>query len=195
MDPNIRQSAFGCEPLIPHISSIVDGTEVPIPTPPTHQQRLLFYSRKKRYAIKYQFHVRLSDGIILGVDGPFPGSSPDINIFKRLGGLETSLLEGEQILGDKGYQGSNKVLHPTKVPRKRRNEVVRDLEPWQKRVNLYIRQRRVRIERTLGRLKRFASLTTPWRHPIDKHQRTMGVLARVTNLHLEDQPLFRVKKW
>jgi hypothetical protein len=115
------------------------------------------------------------------VDGPFPGSSPDINIFKRLGGLETSLLEGEQIIGDKGYQGSNKVLHPTKVPRKRRNEVVRDLEPWQKRVNLGSVSREfsgdsrdLLVSPPLG-----AILLINTREPL-------GVLARVTNLHLED---------
>jgi hypothetical protein len=61
----------------------------------------------------------------------------------------------------------------------------------EKILNLFIRQRRVRIERVLGRLKRNICVVVPWRHPIEKHQTMMRVLCRLTNLHLEDQPLFR----
>jgi hypothetical protein len=67
----------------------VDGSDFSIQTPSTKQLRFAFYGRKKKYVVKYQFHVNLTDGKILELEGPFTGGSSDLSIFRHK--LEKSL--------------------------------------------------------------------------------------------------------
>lgn len=187
-----RLCALNSDPMLPEVCSIVDTSEFPIPTPPTKELRLKFYGRKKRYALKYEYWVRLTDGRILDVRGPFPATVPDVTIYKK--GTEKNCLPNERVLGDKGYVGAFSIIHPYKVPHVSKINPTALLPSWKKRFNKYIRQRRVRVERVISRNKRFRILATLWRHPIEKHSQVVSVISRITNEHLIDQPLFKHKQ-
>ena len=79
----------------------------------------MFYSgKKKRHTIKYevslvelvkqirfqtqnsQVAVRITDGIIVWVAGPCPGSAHDLTMYQTFG-LKEQLIPGELLIGDK----------------------------------------------------------------------------------------------
>ena len=143
--------------------------------------------------MKYQFHVNLLDGKILGLEGPFTGTSPDLSIFRH--SLEKKVKKWKlKVLGDKGYIGSPFIVSPLRQPRRTKLNPNGTRPQWHRIYDLFIRQRRVRVERSIGRFKRFGVATHIWRHPIKKHREVMETVAKIINLHLEDQPLFRSEK-
>jgi len=175
---------------MPDVASMVDCTELGIRTPPTHSDRLRHYGgRKKKYVYKYQAWVRFPDGKILGLHGPFPGAKADITIFRNtlLGYLRLE----ESVLGDKAYQGGPQTLTPIKLPARSAANPEPTLLPWQKRFNLLIRMRRVHVERVFARMKRFQSLVQIWRHPLEKHHLMVTAIAKMINVELSTEPLFK----
>jgi hypothetical protein len=128
---------------------------------------------------------------MLGVEGPFIGKASDIGIFRMK--LENKLKEWkETCLADKAYLGSTVVLSPLRRPRKSASNPEGKRSEWQKAYDFYIRSRRVRVERSIGRIKRFSSVVQTWRHPLSKHQQVVRVICKMVNIHLRHQPLFKV---
>jgi len=98
--------------------------------------------------------------------------------------------KGIRLLGDKGYKGSKIILSPIKNPRKtKKTPQPPSLSFGEKTFNLNVRGRRVKVENVIGRMKRFKCLKTEWRHAIEKHALVTRVVAKLTNIHLIDQPL------
>jgi transposase len=184
-----REGCLAQDLFLPDVGSIVDTSEFPIPTPPTKPYRLRYYGgRKKRYCFKYQFWVSFPHGRILSVWGPFPGATADATIFNAT--IPNLLGPGELVLGDKGYQGCPHTISPIKQPRRTRANPSPVLSPWQWEYNLRLRQRRVHVERTIGRIKRFGIFCSPFRHPLEKHHLVMTVVTKIVNLELQTEPLF-----
>lgn len=129
--------SIGGFPDFPKVGSIVDGSEFSIRTPSTKKLRLEFYGRKKKYTVKYQFHVNLTDGKILELEGPFSGTSPDISIFRQK--LEKKLKRWKlQVLADKGYLGSPFVISPLRKPRRSKNNPKGERPRWHRFYDLVI---------------------------------------------------------
>jgi hypothetical protein len=163
---------------MPEVSSFVDCTELGIQVPSTKEERLRNYTgRKKRYAYKYQAWARFPDGKILGLHGPFVGSTPDINIFRET--ITSFLLPGERVLADKAYDGSPFTLTPLKLPRRKQNQPRSEFNNLELRFNRLIRARRSHIERVFSRMKRFRILSQTWRHPLEKHPIVVGAVCEV----------------
>src|SRR5690349_13612686 len=87
---------------------IVDGTECPIMRPNSIIQNVFYSGKKKRHTIKYEVAVRVSDGLLVWISGPFPGKVHDMAMLHD-GNLCSYLVNQERILGDKGYQGQPNV--------------------------------------------------------------------------------------
>jgi hypothetical protein len=87
---------------------IVDGTECRIQRPNGSVQRVFYSGKKKCHTIKYEIGVRITDGKLLWINGPYPGKTHDKTMLEG-GDLCSYLLPGETLLGDKGYQGHHQV--------------------------------------------------------------------------------------
>jgi hypothetical protein len=93
-----------------------------------------------------------------------------------------SLFDHDELtMGDKGYQGSNRII----VPFKRR----RALTERQKAFNSRLSKVRILVEHTLARVKNFQCLRTPWRHSLYKHPIAFHVCAQITNIGLRLKPV------
>jgi len=99
--------------IFENIFTIVDGTECPIGRPKNSIQNVFYSGKKKRHTIKYEIGCRITDGFIVWVKGPYPGSQNDITMYRNYK-MEESLLENEWVLADRGYQGAEKCVVPYK---------------------------------------------------------------------------------
>lgn len=89
---------------------IVDGTELII----NNWQKNCFSKKKGHQTLKYQVVINIETRQVLNVFGPFKGSRHDSVVFHD--STIPEWLEDNQIhlLGDKGYQGCNRITTPTK---------------------------------------------------------------------------------
>jgi hypothetical protein len=160
---------------------IVDGTECPIERPIEDAIQNFFYSgKKKKHTIKYLVAVRITDGRIVWVSEPAPGRIHDITLYRMH--LQPLILPWETLLGDKGFQGEPELITPVKG---------RTLTPFEKASNTYIGSVRAIIERTIGRIKRFAAVSHVWRHDRALHPVVFKVCANLAQLTMEVAPLVK----
>lgn len=159
--------------------------------PSKKEEREATYSGKdKDYAYKYQVWSCFPSGRIIGIHGPFTAAYPDIHIYKAT--IAKELMEDEKVLADKAYQGIPSTITPIKNPRKTKtNPDPPDLPLPIKRYNMLVRVRRVHVERVFARMKRFEILKQHFRHPIEKHYFIMGAIAKMINIELQSEPLFK----
>lgn len=116
----------------------VDGTECPIGHPTDNEIQNFFYSGKRKRTLKYLVAVRITDGRIVWISGPAPGRIGDITLYRMH--LQASLLAGECVLGDKGFQGEPEFISPVRGP----------VTPFEKSCNIYIGSVRTIVERAIG---------------------------------------------
>ena len=86
---------------------------------------------------------------------------------------------GEWLLGDSGFVGISTALTPIK---KRPHQLA--LEPHQEQFNDMISHVRSLVEHQFSRFKRYACLSTPWRHDVHQHHRAFNAVARLVQLDL-----------
>ena len=157
---------------------VVDATVCPIDRPVKNQGD--YYSGKHHiHCQKWECAVRLSDGAFVWVSDRYRGPIHDAAVTHRSGILDL-LVDGERILGDKGYVGFDEILAPLKG---------RDLSQMQKFFNHSINVRRVVVERAFGRLKEFMCLRIRWRSELHLQNQAFVVCAHITNKKLAEMPL------
>jgi hypothetical protein len=114
------------------------------------------------------------------VSEPAPGRIHDITLYRMH--LQPLILPWETLLGDKGFQGEPELITPVKG---------RTLTPFEKASNTYIGSVRAIIERTIGRIKRFAAVSHVWRHDRALHPVVFKVCANLAQLTMEVAPLVK----
>ncbi len=157
------------------VSLIVDCTECPI-NRPTENQHLLYSAKKKKHCIKYQLVVRILDGLIIAVEGPYMGSQHDLTIWKESAFRALFLEEDELVLGDKAYIGHNQMIVPWK-----KNQIV---YLWQWAFNLYLAHYRIVVEQTIGKIKFFKCFQTRWRNELELHPVAFYVVSHIVNIEM-----------
>jgi len=153
---------------------------------PSHQKP--YYSgKKKAHTLKTQIAVR-PDGLIEAVSESVPGSVHDLALLRK-----TKLLErwerDEGAMMDKGYDGITNdypdlaLFLPFKA---RRGQ---PLTEGEKACNAFLSSYRIVVEHTNAQLQKFQSLAQLYRHDLNKHSRTVRIVAGVVNRQIERQPL------
>jgi hypothetical protein len=159
----------------PNTFLVVDTTEVIIQT----FTRKSFSGKKKHFTLKYQLAVGLRTGEILDVYGPCLGSVHDAKIWKesRLG----DLLEDadEFILGDKGYIGCNRVVHPHK------KQGFQPLSQVQVEFNRKLSHYRILVENMNANIKNWSILSHVYRGDVDRHRDIFLCCVILTNMMSE----------
>jgi hypothetical protein len=165
----------------PELAVVIDSFEQKIQRPKARDERDGFYSgKKKTHTLKSQVAVHEETGAIVDVSDSVPGPTADIKLLEQSGLLER-LPEGVGGIGDLAYVGIDN-LHPQGLgasPRRKPRGQPRPLEDGV--YNTAFSRRRIIVENTIGRLRRYQSLTQTDRQHRQHHRDRVCAVAGLVN--------------
>lgn len=164
---------------IPELAVVIDSFEQKVQRPRDPDEQKGHYSgKKKTHTLKSQVAVDEESGRIVDVSESVPGPTPDICLLDR-SGLLNRLPEGLAALGDAGYQGIDK-RHPRgHSPRKKPRG--KDRSPEDVAYNHAFSCRRIIVENTIGRARRYQAITQPDRHHRQHHTARVCAVVGLVN--------------
>lgn len=153
---------------------LLDATEQPVQRP-QRKQKVWYSGKKKRHSIKSEI-ITTQAGRIVSVSKSAPGTVHDITIRRR----GPPLPKDAHAYADSGYQGYQDdypaIDTPYKKPKKGK------LTKEEKEYNHALSRFRVRVEHTIGRMKKFRILNDRFRYPRARHSVKFAIIAGITNL-------------
>lgn len=175
----------------PDLKVLVDATEQPIRRPQEKKKRDAHYSGRRKRATKKRQITVTAAGLILDQTPAVPGRVHDFKLFKEHFGKSppfVDLLRRTVIDADSGYQGMEDVLpegsHVRLIQRARRN---RPLTGNQRKLNSLRSSTRIRVEHTLGRVKKYQIAAEVYRGAEWTYDAHMNIVAGLVNLRLLDR--------
>ena len=169
---------------LPEVVVIIDSFEQRVQRPENRQAADGLYSgKKKQHTLKSQVAVD-EEGRIVDVAASVRGPTADISLLEQSRLLER-LPPGVGGMGDLGYVGIDQ-LHPTGLgaaPRKKprgRPRPAGDIA-----YNTAFSRRRIVVEHSIGRLRRFQALSQTDRHQRRGHTARVRAVAGLVNRHLD----------
>lgn len=168
----------------PELVVVIDSFEQKIQRPKDPGERDSFYSgKKKTHTLKSQLAVNEETGAIVAVSDSVPGPTSDIKLLEQ-SGLMTSLPEGVGGIGDLAYVGIEK-LHPQGLAASpRRKPRGKPRPPEDVVYNTAFSRRRIIVENTIGRLRRYQSLNQTDRQHRQNHASRVQAVAGLVNRQL-----------
>ena len=174
----------------------VDGTHCRVQRPSEKTVRRMRYSGKKKTFTNNTNVCTNVNGVIIGISKSSVGSTGDITLLREdpmpFGKWEESMHDDSMPEEDririwvaKGYLGTDKDLPGTNlmIPHKR-SKNHRILTAEQKEHNHLVNSTRVRVEHSIGRIKRYARMTDPYDGTIGEFNRELNVITGLVNLSL-----------
>ena len=175
---------------------IADGTHCPVRRPSEKTLRRMIYSgKKKRFTYNTAVYAN-ADGIIIEMSRSSVGSTGDITLLREdpmpFGKWAESMKDAStpnedriRLWVDRGYQGTDKDLPGANlmIPHKK-SKNHRILTAEQKEHNHRVNSTRVRVEHSIGRLKRYARLADPYDETVGRFNYEFNVITGLVNLHL-----------
>lgn len=147
---------------------------------PRRRQRAYYSGKKKAHTLKSQVGVDEESGRVVDVSDTVPGPWADIKLLKK-SRLLGRLPEGVGGIGDLAYVGIAD-LHPEGLgAAPRRKPRGRDRPPADRRYNRAFSRRRIVVEHTIGRLRRFRSVSHVNRHRRKGHAARVRAVAGLVN--------------
>jgi len=165
---------------------LLDATEQKINRPRKKTTRSKYHSGKqKSHTIKTQI-ITDKKGLILNVSQSNPGRAHDYKYFKQTK-IPKWLKKNQDIkvLADAGYQGVNKD-YPNinfKIPIKR-TRAKKELARKEKIYNTKLRKKRIKVEHTFSRLKKYQILAGKYRNLKENYSSIFQSIAFLTNLRM-----------
>jgi hypothetical protein len=168
----------------PELAVIVDTFEQRTHRP-QRRQRAYYSGKKKAHTLKSQVAVD-EEGRIADVAESRPGPWADVKVF-RCSGLAGRLARaGVGVLGDLAYLGIDGLVQGLRGAAPRRKPKGRPRPPEDGPYHRAFARRRVRVEHTIGRLRRFQALTVVNRHGRHGHAARVRAVAGLVN-HMLDR--------
>ena len=164
----------------PELAVIVDSFEQKVQRPKAADERDDWYSHKKRtHTSKTQIAVNEDSGRVVDVSASVRGRVHDLTLLKQ-SNLLARLPDGVGCLGDLGYQGIRD-LHPLAAcPRKKPRGKDKPRPPEDIAYNRAFSQRRIVVENTINRFRRYQALAQTARdHRRDQTARVCAVAGLV----------------
>jgi hypothetical protein len=147
---------------------------------PKRRQRAYYSGKKKAHTLKSQVGVDEESGRVVDVSDSVPGPWADIKLLRK-SRLLRRLPEGVGGIGDLAYVGIGD-LHPEGLgAAPRRKPRGRGRPPEDIRYNRAFSRRRIIVEHTIGRLRRFRSLSHVNRHRRRGHAARVRAVAGLVN--------------
>jgi hypothetical protein len=168
----------------PELAVVIDSFEQRIQRPKNKAERDAYYSgKKKTHTLKSQVAVNEETGAIVDVSQSVPGPTADLKLLEQSKLLER-LPEGVGGLGDSAYQGIAK-LHPRCAsPRKKPWGKDRPRPPEDLAYNHAFSCRRIIVENTINRLRRYQCLTQTDRQHRQNYSTRVCAVAGLVNRQL-----------
>jgi transposase len=165
----------------PELAVVIDSFEQKVQRPKAVEERDGWYSHKKRsHTAKSQIAVDEDSGRIVDVSDSVKGRTHDLTLLKQ-SELLARLPEGVGGIGDLGYQGIRD-LHPLAAcPRKKPWGKHKPRPPEDMAYNRAFSQRRIIVENTINRIRRYQSLSQADREHRRRHQARVLAVAGLVN--------------
>ena len=170
------------EQHFPGFIAFTDCTEQQIPRPKAKERRKMYYSgKRKRHTAKTQLMVN-SQGLIIHKTGHRKGHRHDYAIYKK-----NHPATPKQVVNvfDLGHLGVEKDFPDQKssIPRrKKRNQ--KELAKGEKEYNQNHAKRRIVIEHTICRLKKYRILGDIFRNSLKKHDKVSDIVSGLVNYRI-----------
>jgi hypothetical protein len=164
---------------MPEIMVVIDSFEQKVQRPQDSTVRDAWYSgKKKAHTIKSQVAVDEDTGEIVDIPESEPGPTADITLLEESELLD-NLPEGVGGMGDSGYQGIAKLHKHGFSPRKKPRGKDRPREDIA--YNTAFSRRRIVVENTNNRIRRYQSLTQTDRNHRQNHTQRVRAVAGLVN--------------
>jgi DDE superfamily endonuclease/Helix-turn-helix of DDE superfamily endonuclease len=164
---------------MPEIMVVIDSFEQKVQRPRDSTVRDAWYSgKKKAHTIKSQVAVDEDTGEIVDIPESKPGPTADITLLEESELLD-HLPEGVGGMGDSGYQGIAKLHKHGFSPRKKPRGKDRPREDIS--YNTAFSRRRIVVENTTNRIRRYQSLTQTDRNHRQNHTQRVRAVAGLVN--------------
>ena len=155
----------------------------------------MIYSGKKRFAYSTNVYTN-ADGVVIGISRSSVGPTGDITLLREdpmpFGRWTESMRDGStpeedriRVWVDRGYRGTVRDLPGATlmIPYKR-SKNHRILTAEQREHDYLVNSTRVRVEHSVGRLKRYTRLADPYDGTISQFNHEFNVITGLVNLHL-----------
>jgi hypothetical protein len=170
---------------MPELAVVIDSFEQRVQRPRDRATADGYYSGKKQqHTVKSQVVVDVETGKVAAVPPEsVPGPTSDLTLLKQSELLDR-LPPEVGAMGDLAYVGMDKVRAdgPAQTPRRKPRGQPRPAEDVV--YNRYFARRRVIVEHTIGRLRRFQCLNQPDRHHRQHHTPRVRAVAGLVNRQL-----------
>jgi hypothetical protein len=145
-----------------------------------------FSGKKKQHTLKPQVAVDEEDGTVCDVSESVVGPTADLTLLKHSGLLER-LPEGVGAIGDLAYIGIGEA-HPQGLgATPRRKPRGKDRPPEDVCFNQAFAKRRIKVEHTIGRMRRYQSLSQMDRHHRRNHTARTRAVAGLVNRQIRSR--------
>jgi DDE superfamily endonuclease/Helix-turn-helix of DDE superfamily endonuclease len=170
---------------LPELVIIIDSFEQKVQRPEDAANRDELYSgKKKTHTLKSQVAVDEETGEIVDVPDSVAGPTADLKLLEQ-SGLPGRLPEKVGMIGDSGYQGIDK-LHPrARSPRKKPRGKPRP--PEDTAYNTLFSRRRIVVENSIGRMRRYQAITQPDRNHRHHHTARVRAVAGLVNRQIRSR--------
>lgn len=172
---------------MPEVMVVIDSFEQKIQRPKDKDAQKGYYSgKKKMHTLKSQVTVDEETGEIVDVSESVSGPTADIILLDESGVLD-ALPEGIGAMGDAAYQGIVKRYSLGYSPRKKPKGKARP--PEDVAYNSAFSSRRIIVENTIGRMRRYQSITQADRHHRKYHTARVVAIAGFANRQIRSRLL------
>jgi hypothetical protein len=174
------------EHYFPGFLSFIDSTEQQIPRPVDNRRRKMYYSgKKKRHTVKTQLMVN-NQGIIIHKTDHKKGRRHDYDIYKRNHPVTPKKVVN---VFDLGYLGVEKDFSEqlSSIPKRKKRNL--DLSQEEKEYNKNHSRKRIVIEYTICRLKKYRIMNEVFRNKLRKYDRISDIVAGLVNYRIMNQCL------
>ena len=166
------------EHYFPGFLAFIDSTEQQIPRPVDNRRRKMYYSgKKKRHTVKTQLMVN-NHGIIIHKTDHKKGRRHDYDIYKR-----NHPVTPKEVVNvfDLGYLGVEKDFSEqlSSIPNRKKRNL--DLSQEEKEYNKSHSRKRIVIEHTICRLKKYRILADVFRNRLRKYNKVSDIVAGLVN--------------
>jgi len=163
---------------IPELAVVIDSFEQRVQRPVERAQADALYSgKKKTHTLKSQVAVDEHSGRLVDVSDSVSGPTADLTLLKQ-SGLMKRLPPGVRGMGDLAYVGID-ALGCGSAPR--RKPPGKPRPPEDMAYNTAFSKRRIVVEHTINRLRRFQALAQPDRHHRKGHTQRVCAVAGLVN--------------
>ena len=165
----------------PELAVVIDSLEQRVQRPRDRDEANGYYSgKKKQHTLKSQVAVDETTGQVVDVSDSVPGPMADLNLLEQ-SHLMDRLPPGVGGIGDLAYIGIAK-LHPDGLGASpRRKPRGKPRPPEDVAYNTAFSRRRIIVEHTIGRMRRYQSITQTDRNHRHLHAPRVAAIAGLVN--------------